>query len=130
MNVVAYSGELYHTMIITVRVVDFTLTANPDRFVPTREGSQRFRSSIDLTSLQGFTGRVDLSLALPAGFQASLSSTSLPLVSGGSVAATLTIRVLGNVQPGTYLVVVTAKTGSLVHTVTVRVLVPPELARA
>ncbi len=129
-NVVAYSGELYHTMIITVRVVDFTLTANPDRFVPTREGSQRFRSSIDLTSLQGFTGRVDLSLASPAGFQASLSSTSLPLVSGGSVAATLTIRVLGNAQPGTYLVVVTAKTGSLVHTVTVQVLVPPELARA
>src|SRR5205823_2174483 len=103
-NVVAYSGELYHTMIITVRVVDFTLTANPDRFVPTREGSQRFRSSINLTSLQGFTGRVDLSLASPAGFQASLGSTSLPMVSGGSVAATLTIRLLGNAQPGMWMI--------------------------
>jgi len=52
------------------------------------------------------------------------------MVSGGSVAATLTIRLLGIAQPGTYLLVVTAMTVSLVHTVTVRVLVPSELARA
>ncbi len=124
----AYSG-VYHTIIMTVGVVDFTLTANPDRFVPSREGSQIFKSSINLTSLQGFMGIVGLSLASPAGFQTSLSSTILPMVSGGSATATLTIRILGNVQPGTYAIVVTAKIRSLVHTITVLILVPSETTR-
>jgi uncharacterized membrane protein len=48
-----------------------------------------------------------------------LSSSSVPLSSGGFGTSTLTVRTLHKTPPGTYTITITATSGSLIHTATV-----------
>jgi subtilase family serine protease len=81
-------------------------------------------STVTATSLNGFTGTVALAVtAAPAGWDASLSTTSLTVSQGGSDKSTLTITVPSGTISGTYTVTVTGTSGTLSHTATVTVTV-------
>jgi subtilase family serine protease len=97
---------------------DFTVSASPTS-LSIRTGSSK-TSTITIASVNGFTGTVTLLASAPSGLTATFSPTQ---VSGGSGASTLTIRVASNIRFGTYTVTVKGTSGSLGHTVSVKVTV-------
>ena len=120
-NVTGTSGANVHTTTITVRVTtaDFSISTSPTSLTiqPSINGS----STIQVSSLNQFSGAISLSASVSQrGLVPSLSPASLSLSSGGSALSTLT---LSSMNYGNYTVTVTATSGSLSHsaTVTVRV---------
>src|SRR5437899_1188953 len=76
-------------------------------------------STVNLTSLNGFAGTVNLApSASPSGLTVSLSPTSMPLTSGGTGTSTLTVS---SSTVGTYTVTITGTSGSLSHQVIITV---------
>ena len=73
-------------------------------------------STITLASIGGFTGTVTLSTAVSPGVKhgptASLSTTTVILVSGGTFTSILTVNSMGPTPQGSYTVAVTATSGS------------------
>ncbi len=96
---------------------DFTISASPasTTIVPGASGN----SAITVTATNGFTGDVSLSSSAPIGLTATLTTSSI----SGSGTSTLTISVGPSVAPGSYKVNVTGTSGSLVHLVSVQVIV-------
>ncbi|HXX88051.1 MAG TPA: hypothetical protein VEH86_06375 [Candidatus Acidoferrum sp.] len=94
---------------------DFTLSASPASL--TINSGSSGTSTITVTALNGFVGTITLSTTAPAGWTASLSQSSI-LTSGSS---TLNIIVPSSASSGSYSVVVQGTSGSLVHTVSVKV---------
>lgn len=96
---------------------DFSLSASPSSVSLSANGIGS--SAITLTGLNGFNGTATLAASVNGnGVNATLSPATLS--SGGS--ATLG---LAAVSAGTYIVTITASSGSLVHTATVTVTVAP-----
>src|SRR5437667_192437 len=115
------NGSVAHDTKIdaTVTTPDFSLSASPNSvsFV----AGQSATSTIQLQSIGGFNGPVDLSAeSSPSG----LSTSCTPSTLQGSDTSTCTID--GSV-PGTFAVIVTGMNGSLVHNATVAVTVEPQL---
>ena len=90
---------------------DFTLTASPNIVNVPVGGSST--STITLTSVAGFSGRVTLSVSKSfSGETVSISPSSVTLSSGGSGTATLTVS---SSTLGIYTVIVTGTSGNLSH---------------
>ena len=96
---------------------DFAINASPasTTIVPGETGN----SAITVTATNGFTGVVSLSSSAPSGFTTALTTNSI----SGSDISTLTISVGSSVAPGLYKVNVTGTSGSLLHLVSVQVIV-------
>ena len=122
-NVTGTSGSNTHTTTIIARVVtaDFGITASPTSLTipPSTIGIL----TIQLASLNQFSGIVSLSsLISPSGLLPSLTPPALSLSSGGSSTSTLSVSSLNY---GNYTVMVTGVAGSLSHSTTLTVRVFP-----
>ncbi len=100
---------------------DFSISASLSALTIQAGGSGS--STITVRSLNGFSGTVSLAASAPAGLTPTLSSTSLPLTSGGSASSTLSVAVSSSTTAGTYIVTVAGTSGSLSHSTTVTVTV-------
>ncbi len=106
-------GGDFLPLVPAVRSPDFNITSNPSTV--TVKGGGSGSSSIVLTSLNGFTGTVNLQASTSSpGLSCSLSDTSVTL--GPSNNSSLTISCSGS--RGTYAVTVTGTAGSISHSAT------------
>ncbi len=110
------------TASITVSLTpDFTLTGSPTSLTVPQESSSK--STITLTSQNGFAGTVTLSLSVVPivnqGPSAILTSTTVILSAGGSASITLTVSAKGSTPTGSYTVRIIASSGALSHTISV-----------
>jgi hypothetical protein len=131
------SGGLVHAVSITIRVTDFGIAGNPSSvIVPVGSNST---SIITLTSLGGYSGNVTLLVANISdptvqagggGFRhplsmaplssvpgVSISPSIISLGTGGQGRSLLNVTLSQNVPPGNYTVTVTARDGSLSHSI-------------
>jgi hypothetical protein len=119
-TVTGTSGSIVRSVSVLVIVSDFSMTATLSS-LSLRQGSTGY-STITLTSLNGFTGTVSLSVAVsPSGSSApkcSLNTTSITLTSGGSGSSTLKMTTTKKTVLGSYTVTVTGTSGSVSHSVT------------
>src|SRR2546425_2114756 len=115
------SGSLSHSVSLALTVsqaADFTL-ASSGSTLNILAGSSG-TSTLTATSLGGFSGTISLSVTAGTGLTATVSPTSLVLGSGGTATSTLTVS-SGTI--GNYTVTVTGTSGSLVHSVSIAVIV-------
>jgi uncharacterized membrane protein len=119
LTITGTSGSLVHSATVTLTVtalpVDFTLTATPGSQTIAQGSMTNY--TVSVSSVNGFTGTVDLSLSgLPAGAGYSFNPTPI----AGSGNSTLTITTNSVLTPaGTYYLTITGTSGSLVHTATI-----------
>jgi subtilase family serine protease len=97
---------------------DFTLVPNSS-IVPVTAGSSG-TTTINLASVNNFSGTVNLTCAAATGITCSLPS-SATLTNGGSATATLTVNAPSGANSGNYNVLITGKdtTGEYIHTLAI-----------
>lgn len=120
LTVTGTSGSVVHTAKVSLVVVarDFSLSATPSSITVTR--GQTGSSVVSVGAVGGFTGGVALSATgLPSGASATFSVN--PLVTSGS--STVRVSTTSQTPRGTYSVRITGTNGSLVHQVTVTLVV-------
>src|SRR2546427_200188 len=127
------SGSLSHTASVTYTVVapqggpDYSISANPVN--QTVVAGSSGKSLIILTSLNGFSGTVNLATSPPPLCVScpswGLNSSSVKLSSGGTASSTLTFSSTLGTPPRNWVVVVTGTSGSLSHNVSVTFTVVP-----
>ncbi len=139
-TVTGISGSLSHSIDFVIVVSDFAVFANPvnvniltggtgDATPPQTIPRFSTTSQISIASILGFNGNLLLSMVvsptLRHGLSASLSSTTLFLagIPGQDARATLTVTATNNTPTGTYLVNVTATSGSLSHSLVVTIII-------
>ena len=112
---------------VTPAAGDFTIAAAPSSRTTSPGGSAGY--TVTVTSLDGFTGNVGLSLSGLTTAQAAWSFTP-PTVAGGSGASQLAVTTSASLAPGSYPLTITGTSGALVHTapVTLVVAVPQDFA--
>ena len=107
----------YSSSIVTVRVVtdqDFAIASSPSAILNIVGSSSS--TSILLSSLNGYSGTVSLSVTVPFGYiTATGGQNSVSLSAGGSATSALQIMTSGATLPGTYNITVTGSSGSHVH---------------
>jgi hypothetical protein len=111
------------TFTVTVNVPNFSISASPTSFSVTQGYSNT--STISLTSLNGFSGSVTLSLGASSTCptNAICSFNVNPVLLGSTGSSVLTITPSATTPTGKYSVVVTGTSGSLSHPVTLTVTV-------
>jgi hypothetical protein len=103
---------------LTVRARDFTLSASPSSITISR--GQTASYSVAVGSVGGFTGSVTLSVSgVPSGSIVSWSAN--PVAAPGS--STLRVGTTKSTLRGTFTVTLTGKSGTLVHQVSVTLIV-------
>jgi len=102
------NGTLTRSIILTIRVVDFAIAANPSTVMILVRATGN--STVTITALNEFGGTVNLALTPSMG----LTATIVPSSIAGSGSATMTV---GASTSGDYLVTIRATSGSLSHTV-------------
>jgi hypothetical protein len=128
-TVTGTSGSLSHPVTVTVYVgADFGISSTPTTLSIVQGLSGT--STITLTSLNGFSGNVALSVGVsPTGPTASVSPVSVGMSSGGTVTAVLTVSTssgaYSSTATGSYTVTITGTSSSptLSHPATVSVTV-------
>src|SRR5262249_32763648 len=121
------TGILTHTASITFTVLsDFTVSAsptNPANIVASNSAT----STLTVGSL-GLTGNISLTASSPSGSNIvpSLSTSSLAVTPGSTGSSTLTIATSPSTPSNTYNIVVTLRSGSLTHTISVSIMVKPD----
>lgn len=117
------TGTVSRTVAVSAPATpDFSMVATPNALLVQAGSSDS--SSIDLASLNGFSGTVTFSAAAsPQGLSASLSPMSVSLASGGSGSSALTVGTTGSTQLGDYDVTVTGTSGSAQNAVHIQVTV-------
>jgi PKD repeat protein len=119
-TVTGTSGLLVHSVNVTVRVPDFSVTANPAALnvSPGSTGS----SQITFTGLNGFQGGISTTLSVsPSGPKAALNPNNPTLTVNGTVTSVLSIQVPSNQAAGVYNVTIKATSGPLIHLLVVQV---------
>ena len=115
------TGNLFwSTLIASEKLLpsDFTITANPSNLGTVTAGGRRGTTvTINVTSINGFSGTVPLSAYAPSGVTASLNPTSVTISSGGLATSTLTLH--SSYPVGNPPVVVTGQSGKLSHTASI-----------
>ena len=120
LTVTGASGAITRTATVglTVRARDFTLSVSPSSISVIRNQTASY--SVAVGSLGGFAGNVTLSVSgVPSGSIVSWSAN--PVAAPGS--STLRVRTTGSTLRGTFTVRVTGKSGTLVHQVSVTLIV-------
>jgi len=122
----------YASTDLSVQVVsnqDFTITSSPSSIVNTFGSSNT--TTITVTSLNGYTGTVSLTVTAPFGYITVMGSQN-PLIisSGGTASSTLNITTSLSTNPGTYNITVTGTAGSRTHSTVISLtvidpIVPP-----
>ena len=111
----------YSSSIVTVRVVtdqDFTIASSPSTIVNVVGSSST--ANILLSSLNGYSGTVSLSVTIPFGYiTATGGQNSVSLSAGGTATSALQIITSGATSLGTYNITVTGTSGSHIHTTTI-----------
>src|SRR5207245_10533688 len=85
-------------------------------------------STINVTSLNGFAGTISLSVSIsPSGPTGVINPSNITLQGGGTADSVVTVSTTAATPQGSYVVTVTATSGSVTHTVTivVRLVDPP-----
>jgi|SRR5712691_2940801 len=116
-------SSLPTTHMITVTQLtppDFSFSADTISLTihPGHSGS----SVLTLQGSNGFTGDVTLSASAPSGL---FSSFDVNPVSVSTTSVTSVLTITSHIRPGTYSVTVTATNGSLVHSITLTVVITP-----
>ena len=134
-TLIGISGSLTHTATVTLTVTaaapspDFSLTVAPASLDLTA-GSTGKSSSVTANALNGFTGKVNISLTgLPAGVTPSPASLTL----SPGVAQNLTLTAGTTAKAGTATITLTGTSGTLSHTATIALTVtaaapPPDFS--
>ncbi len=124
------SGSLSHPATVAVTVVgtDFSMSSSPTTLSIVQGSSGN--STITLTSLNGFSGSVTLSVAVsPTGPTASLSPIFVALSSGGTGTAVLRVSTssgaYSSTATGSYTITLTGTSGSLSHSVSLSITIQP-----
>src|SRR5437667_353720 len=118
-----YDGTDSHSVTVSIGVSqpsqpDFYVSANPSGLAVTPGSSAT--STISLTSLAGFANAVNLVASVtPNGPSASLNPTRVSLTSGETGISTLTVTTAPTTPTGSYMIAVSATSGSLSHSITV-----------
>ena len=127
MIVTGTSGAIVHTVGVQLIVNqatpgDFSLSTNALNGNLTVKRSKSGSFTITVTPSNGFNGNVALSVS---GFPANVNNIVLAptTVTGGSGSATESFSVTGQAKQGTYPLTVTGTSGSLVHTITVNLII-------
>lgn len=111
----------YSSAVVTVQVVtdqDFTIASSPSAITNVVGSSSAI--SILLSSINGYSGTVSLSVTVPFGYiTATGGQNPVSLSAGGSATSSLQIITSGATLVGTYNITVTGTSGSHVHTTTI-----------
>jgi len=112
-EITATSGNIVKTIYIPVQIIgpDFSISTNPSFLSIPQGGSEN--STIQLTSLDKFSGAIALSAQ--SNLSTKLTPSIVTLVSDGSGNATLTVQVPLNITPGNYYVNIVASSGAIVR---------------
>jgi hypothetical protein len=99
---------------------DFTIAASPSSQTMTAGSGTTYTTT--LSAAKGFTGTVTFSVdGLPTGATGVFNPTSV----NGPGSSTLAVSIARTTPTGTYLITITATSGSLVHATTVGLVVNP-----
>ncbi len=124
----------YASTELSVQVVsnqDFTITSSPSSIVNTFGSSNT--TTITVTSLNGYTGTVSLTVTAPFGYITVMGSENpLILSAGGTASSALNITTSLSTNPGTYNITVTGTAGSRTHSTVISLtvidpIVPPPI---
>jgi Domain of unknown function (DUF1929)/PKD domain len=121
LSITGATATLSHSVSVTLSVNsagDFALSASPTTLQISRGGSGS--DSVAVSALQGFTGTVSLSLS---GLPGRTSASWNPSTVAGSGSSVLIIRVNKRARSGTYNLTITGKSGNLVHSVSLTLVV-------
>jgi hypothetical protein len=114
------SGNTFNTGFLQLQITDFSVAAGQADLTVPATGSAT--SSIFLSSLNGFTGFVNLQVTgAPSGVSATIAPNSIFLSSGNSTStsSTLTVNASG-ATAGNYDLTITGSSGPTVHKLTVK----------
>lgn len=93
---------------------DFFLSASPASQTVSQGSGTTY--TVTATSLNGFSGSVNLGISCPSGVTCTLNPQSVTVPSGGAATSTLTISTTSTTPGGTFALTITGTNGSLVHT--------------
>src|SRR6266516_7880327 len=124
-NVTVYgnSGRLSRSVTVSFKITpspDFTITLSPSSQTVRKGSTTTF--TIQVTGTNGFNNTVNLSATISPVTRHG-PATSLPSLVGPSSPSTLAVSTARSTPLGTYIVTVTASSGSLTHTSTLTVTV-------
>ena len=116
----------YATGLLKVQVIsnmDFAIAANPSSLIGPVGGVNT--TTITVTSINGYTGNVSLSVTAPFGYITVTGGATLPTLTPGSTQTSLLVisTTLANTIPGTYTIKVTGTSGLLSHSATITLIV-------
>ena len=116
------SGSLVHALNVTVRVPDFSMTANPTTLDLSQGATGT--SQITFQSINGFSGGVSTQLTVsPGGPKPTLSPNNPTLSANGTIVSVLSVQIPANQAAGIYNVTIKATAGQLVHSLVVTIFV-------
>ena len=117
----SHGKTTYASSELSVQVVsnqDFAITSSPSSI--TNPFGSSNTTTITVTSLNGYTGTVDLTFTAPFGYiTVTGSQNQLTLSSGGAASSTLTITTSLSTRPGNYNITVAGSSGSRTHSTTI-----------
>ncbi|MDQ6693143.1 MAG: hypothetical protein M3014_01800 [Chloroflexota bacterium] len=96
---------------------DFTLSATPTSRTVTRGSGTTY--TVNLSSVNGYTGSVNLSLSTPSSKVTGTFSPNPVSLAAGIGSSTLTVKTQANTTKGTYTLTITGTDGGLTHAQTV-----------
>jgi uncharacterized membrane protein len=120
LTVTGTSGTIQHEVDIELTIVaapDFDISASPTSLTIQQGDSDS--STITITSLNGFSASVDLTVTSSpiTGVTTTLDPTQVTPPADGSATSTLTVQVDESATTGTYTLTVTGTSGNLIHSV-------------
>ena len=124
LTVTGTSGALVHSGVVTVTVApggSLTLTAKPASLTVSKSTSPTAATMITVTSANGFTGTVNLSVSnLPRGVTATIGPSGVTASPDSPGAAVLTVKAVRKASTGPQTVTVTGSSSGVPHaTITV-----------
>ncbi len=106
----------------TVASPDFSMSVSPTTVAVTPGGASG-SSTVTVTSLNGFSIAVNLTVSCPTGLTCTMNPTSATPASGGTATSALSVSAIAGTAAGNYTATVTGTSGTLSHSTNVSVTV-------